>query len=139
MGAAPTVGLVPVSRWPDPRPPRRGGGQGGGQTTLLRRVRLPEEGRRHAGQREPPQRLSQASVSVVAPPPAQAPILDLSLSGVGVLPSQVSPREPGQGSWTVTTRAQGPPASVRLNTAPSRAVCLRAPGQSQPSTALRSR
>lgn len=69
MGAAPTVGLVPVSRWPDPRPPRRGGGQGGGQTTLLRRVRLPEEGRRQAGQREPPQRLSQASVSMVAPPP----------------------------------------------------------------------
>lgn len=75
-------------------------------------------------------------------PPRPAPLLGPGLSGwggVGVLPSQVPLREPGQGSWTITTRAQGPPASVSLSTALSRAMCHRAPEWSQPSTALRSR
>lgn len=133
--------LRPGGRTPDSREGAEG--RAGVQTTLLRCVRLPEEGRRQAGHREPPQRLSRASDSVVVPPPAPpsaSPGPRSQWSGWGGgLPSQVPPREPGQGSWTITTRAQGPPASVSLSTALSRAMCHRAPEWSQPSTALRSR
>ena len=60
--------LRPGGRTPDSREGAEG--RAGVQTTLLRCVRLSEEGRRQAGHREPPQRLSRASDSVVVPPPA---------------------------------------------------------------------